>query len=100
MVQRLGFIAAMTAKIDFARARADMVEHQIARRGVRDRLVLEAIGRVPREAFVLPGWEGEAYEDQPLPIADRQTISQPYIVAYMIEAARLKSAPGPATPQQ
>jgi protein-L-isoaspartate(D-aspartate) O-methyltransferase len=48
------------------------------------------MGRVPREAFVLPGWEAEAYEDQPLPIADRQTISQPYIVAYMIEAAGLK----------
>jgi protein-L-isoaspartate(D-aspartate) O-methyltransferase len=67
-----------------------MVEHQIARRGVRDPLVLEAIGRVPREAFVLPGWEAEAYEDQPLPIAERQTISQPFIVAYMIEAAGLK----------
>jgi protein-L-isoaspartate(D-aspartate) O-methyltransferase len=67
-----------------------MVEHQIARRGVRDPLVLEAIGRVPREAFVLPGWEAEAYEDQPLPIAEHQTISQPFIVAYMIEAAGLK----------
>jgi protein-L-isoaspartate(D-aspartate) O-methyltransferase len=80
----------MTPKPHFAQARADMVEHQIAARGVRDRLVLEAMGRVPREAFVLPGWEGEAYEDQPLPIAERQTISQPFIVAYMIEAAGLK----------
>jgi protein-L-isoaspartate(D-aspartate) O-methyltransferase len=76
--------------MDFARARADMVEDQIARRGVSDPLVLQAMARVPREAFVLPGWEEEAYEDQPLPIADRQTISQPYIVAYMIEAAGLK----------
>jgi protein-L-isoaspartate(D-aspartate) O-methyltransferase len=67
-----------------------MVEHQIARRGVRDPLVLEAIGRLPREAFVLPGWEAEAYEDQPLPIAEHQTISQPFIVAFMIEAAGLK----------
>jgi protein-L-isoaspartate(D-aspartate) O-methyltransferase len=80
----------MTEKLDFAQARADMVEHQIARRGVKDPLVLSAVARVPREAFVLPGWEAEAYEDQPLPIADRQTISQPYIVAYMIEAAGLK----------
>jgi protein-L-isoaspartate(D-aspartate) O-methyltransferase len=80
----------MMAKADFARARADMVEHQIARRGVRDPHVLAAMARIPREAFVLPGWEEEAYEDQPLPIADRQTISQPYIVAYMIEAAGLR----------
>jgi protein-L-isoaspartate(D-aspartate) O-methyltransferase len=81
----------MMPKIDFARARAEMVEHQIARRGVSDPLVLRAMASVPREAFVLPGWEAEAYEDQPLPIADRQTISQPYIVAYMVEAAGLKS---------
>ena len=77
-------------KADLARARADMVEHQIARRGVRDKRVLKAMARIPREAFVLPGWEDEAYEDQPLPIAERQTISQPYIVAYMIEAAGLR----------
>ena len=76
--------------MDFARARAEMVEYQIARRGVSDPLVLQAMARIPREAFVLPGWEAEAYEDQPLPIDDRQTISQPFIVAYMIEAAGLK----------
>jgi protein-L-isoaspartate(D-aspartate) O-methyltransferase len=76
--------------MDFPRARAEMVEHQIARRGVNDPLVLAAMARIPREVFVLPGWEEEAYEDQPLPIAERQTISQPYIVAYMIEAAGLK----------
>jgi protein-L-isoaspartate(D-aspartate) O-methyltransferase len=76
--------------MDFAQARAEMVEDQIARRGVSDPMVLQAMARVPREAFVLPGWEEEAYEDQPLPIADRQTISQPYIVAYMVEAAGLK----------
>jgi protein-L-isoaspartate(D-aspartate) O-methyltransferase len=76
--------------MDFARARAEMVEYQIARRGVGDPLVLQAMARIPREAFVLPGWEAEAYEDQPLPIDDRQTISQPFIVAYMIEAAGLK----------
>ena len=76
---------------DFARARAAMVEQQIARRGITDPPVLEAMARIPREAFVLPGWEDEAYDDQPLPIAERQTISQPYIVAYMIEAAGLKA---------
>ncbi|GAC1333496.1 MAG: hypothetical protein NVSMB26_14720 [Beijerinckiaceae bacterium] len=67
-----------------------MVEHQIVRRGVKDPLVLEAMARLPREAFVLPGWEEEAYEDQPLPIAENQTISQPYIVAFMVEAAELR----------
>jgi protein-L-isoaspartate(D-aspartate) O-methyltransferase len=86
----LGFILSMRARTDSARDRADMVEHQIARRGIRDPLVLDAMAAIPREAFVLPGWEAEAYEDQPLPIAERQTISQPYIVAYMIEAAGLK----------
>src|SRR5437763_7692187 len=80
----------MMPKADLARARADMVEHQIARRGVRDKRVLKAMARIPREAFVLPGWEDEAYEDQPLPIDERQTISQPCIVAYMIEAAGLR----------
>jgi protein-L-isoaspartate(D-aspartate) O-methyltransferase len=80
----------MIPKMDFAQARADMVEQQIARRGVRDPRVLDAMARIPREAFVLPGWEEGAYEDQPLPIADRQTISQPYIVAYMVEAAGLR----------
>jgi protein-L-isoaspartate(D-aspartate) O-methyltransferase len=80
----------MGMSTDFERARAEMVEYQIARRGVSDPLVLDAMRRIPREAFVLPGWEAEAYEDQPLPIAERQTISQPYMVAYMVEAAKLR----------
>jgi protein-L-isoaspartate(D-aspartate) O-methyltransferase len=67
-----------------------MVDVQIARRGVRDRHVLEAMRRVPREAFVEPGLEEFAYEDGPLPIAEGQTISQPYIVALMIESAEVK----------
>lgn len=72
---------------DFARARAHMVETQLARRGVRDPLVLDAMGQVPREAFVGRGYESFAYDDLPLPIGDGQTISQPYVVALMIEAA-------------
>jgi protein-L-isoaspartate(D-aspartate) O-methyltransferase len=80
----------MGEEMDFARARAEMVEQQIARRGVKDPQVLASMGRVPRELFVRPGWESEAYEDHPLPIAEQQTISQPYMVAYMIEAAELK----------
>jgi protein-L-isoaspartate(D-aspartate) O-methyltransferase len=76
--------------LDLSRARARMVDVQIARRGVRDRHVLEAMRRVPREAFVEPGLEEFAYEDGPLPIAEGQTISQPYIVAQMIESAEVK----------
>src|SRR3954453_12283026 len=76
--------------LDLARARARMVDVQIARRGVRDRSVLDAMRRVPREAFVLPGFEEFAYEDGPLPIGEGQTISQPYIVALMVEAAEVR----------
>ena len=76
--------------LDLSRARARMVDVQIVRRGVRDRHVLEAMRRVPREAFVEPGLEEFAYEDGPLPIAEGQTISQPYIVALMIESAEMK----------
>lgn len=67
-----------------------MVEVQLARRGVRDPLVLQAMGKVPREAFVEAGFEEFAYEDSPLPIGEGQTISQPYVVALMIEAAEVK----------
>src|SRR5438552_10428899 len=76
--------------LDLAQARDRMVDIQIARRGVRDPYVLEALRRVPREAFVEPGFEEFAYEDGALPISERQTISQPYIVALMIEAAEVK----------
>src|SRR5215213_363058 len=72
------------------RDRDRMVDVQIARRGVRDRHVLDAMRHVPREAFVEPGFEEFAYEDGPLPIGAGQTISQPYIVALMIEAAELR----------
>src|SRR5437764_8692913 len=73
-----------------SRDRDRMVDVQIARRGVRARHVLDAMRRVPREAFVEPGFEEFAYEDAALPIRDGQTISQPYIVAVMIEAAEVK----------
>jgi protein-L-isoaspartate(D-aspartate) O-methyltransferase len=67
-----------------------MVDVQIARRGVRDPHVLNAMRQVPREAFVEPGFEEFAYEDGPLPIGEGQTISQPYVVALMIEAAEVR----------
>ena len=76
--------------LDLSRARDRMVDVQIARRGVRDPAVLDAMRRVPREAFVEAGFEELAYEDGPLPIGEGQTISQPYIVALMIEAAEVK----------
>jgi len=72
--------------------RERMVATQIAARGIRDSRVLDAMRSVPRHAFVAAALRGDAYEDTPLPIEDGQTISQPYIVALMLEAARL--APG------
>jgi protein-L-isoaspartate(D-aspartate) O-methyltransferase len=71
-------------------ARERMVEEQIRGRGVRDRALLAAMREVPREAFVKPGFEDFAYEDAPLPIGEGQTISQPYVVAMMIEAAAIR----------
>ena len=71
--------------------RERMITAQVASRGVTDARVLEAMRQVPREAFVRQGMEEFAYEDSPLPIAEGQTISQPYIVALMIEAARIKA---------
>lgn len=74
---------------DFAKLRKDMVARQIKARGVRDARVLGALGRVPRERFVPARLRDRAYEDRPLPIAEGQTISQPYIVAFMAEAMAL-----------
>ena len=66
-----------------------MVEQQIARRGVTDQRVLDAMRKVPRERFVPPDQAGRAYDDRALPIGRGQTISQPYIVAYMTETLRV-----------
>ena len=67
-----------------------MVERQIVRRGVTDALVLDAVRNVPREAFLPEDLREFAYDDSPLPIEEGQTISQPYIVALMTEALKLK----------
>ena len=72
------------------RLRNEMVERQIAARGVRDARVLAAMRKVPREHFMPPEFDEFAYEDSPQPLPRGQTISQPYIVALMIEALRLK----------
>ncbi|WP_161535420.1 protein-L-isoaspartate(D-aspartate) O-methyltransferase [Bradyrhizobium sp. LCT2] len=74
----------------FPALRAEMVKHNISARGVRDELVLKAMGKVPRELFLPPNLREFAYEDSPLPIAGEQTISQPYIVAFMAEALMLE----------
>jgi protein-L-isoaspartate(D-aspartate) O-methyltransferase len=68
-----------------AEARARMVERQLRGRGIRDERVLDAMARVPREAFLDPAQRWLAYADEALPIASGQTISQPYIVARMTE---------------
>ena len=76
--------------IDMSAERNEMVHDQIEARGVRDPLVLDAMRTVPREEFLPKRLREFAYEDAPLPIAEEQTISQPYIVAFMIEALALK----------
>jgi len=74
----------------FASERSRMVAEQIEKRGVSNPGVLEAMRRVPRHSFIPPELEGQAYEDHPLPIGSGQTISQPYIVAYMTEVLELE----------
>jgi len=69
--------------------RLAMVESQIARRGVRDQRVLEAMRFVPRHEFVPPDQAPYAYEDRALAVGEEQTISQPYIVGYMTELLRV-----------
>ena len=71
--------------MDFAALREVMVEDQLAGRGIKDRRVLAAMGRVPRERFVPAESREQAYGDHPIPIGLEQTISQPYIVAFMTE---------------
>ena len=79
----------LSAMSDPDSVRHSMVEHQLAARGVKDARVLDAMRRVPRHAFVPDGLKDWAYSDSPLPIGEGQTISQPYIVALMTEAAQL-----------
>ena len=75
---------------DYSKLRERMVKRQIAGRGVRSALILEAMRKVPRERFLPRGQGVFAYDDSPLPIGDGQTISQPYIVAYMAECLALE----------
>jgi len=72
----------------FASAREKMVKEQIITRGVTDQPTLRAMRKVPRHLFVPEEYRNEAYDDNPLPIGYGQTISQPYIVAYMTEVSK------------
>ena len=79
-----------TSITDFAAEREAMVERQLRRRGITEPEILDAFRNVPREAFISDEYAHLAYGDHPLPIEAEQTISQPYIVALMIEAAAIK----------
>lgn len=72
-----------------AAARARMVAEQIAARGVREPRVLAALRRVPRHRFVPRAWRGRAHGDHPVPLGNGQTVSQPFIVAFAVEALEL-----------
>ncbi len=75
--------------IDFSKTRSKMVDDQVVARGIKDQRVIAAMRKVPRHLFVEEALQGQAYSDHPLPIGDKQTISQPYMVALMTEALAL-----------
>ena len=76
--------------VDFLGLRRRMISEQLESRGVRDENVLRAMHKIRRETFVPTNLQESAYDDRPLPIGHNQTISQPYIVAHMVEALELK----------
>jgi protein-L-isoaspartate(D-aspartate) O-methyltransferase len=71
-------------------ARQAMVQNQLEGRDITDARVMEAMREVPRHLFVPPAWRSEAYSDKPLPIGEEQTISQPYMVAVMLQQLALQ----------
>ena len=79
-------------EVTFSTLRREMVDSQLRARGIFDERVLTAMLRVPRHEFAPEGCRGQAYEDHPLPIGEAQTISQPYIVAIMLQALALDAA--------
>jgi len=74
---------------DWATERRQMVDMQLRRRGIRDERVLLALSEIPREEFVPPEWRVTAYVDNPIPVGYGQTISQPYMTAFMAELLEL-----------
>jgi protein-L-isoaspartate(D-aspartate) O-methyltransferase len=84
---------AADAQVDgFAAQRRNMVESQLRARGIRDERVLAAMSHVPRHEFVALDYRDQVYEDHPIPIGEGQTISQPYIVAIMLQALALNAS--------
>ncbi len=79
----------MNRVLDYRVARERMVKNQLVPRGIKDPRILEVMRKVPRDRFVEEALVAEAYNDHPLPIGHKQTISQPYIVAFMTEALEL-----------
>jgi protein-L-isoaspartate(D-aspartate) O-methyltransferase len=77
---------------DFKLARERMVKNQLMARGIKDERLLQAMGKISRHLFIQEALAGEAYNDHPVPIGEKQTISQPYIVALMTEALELKGS--------
>jgi protein-L-isoaspartate(D-aspartate) O-methyltransferase len=75
--------------IDFPKARVKMVEEQIISRGIKNAKLISAMKKIPRHLFVEEALQSQAYSDHPLPIGEKQTISQPYMVALMTEAMLL-----------
>jgi protein-L-isoaspartate(D-aspartate) O-methyltransferase len=75
--------------IDFPKARLKMVEEQIISRGIKDAKLIAAMKKIPRHLFVEEALQNQGYSDYPLPIGEKQTISQPYMVALMTEALLL-----------
>ncbi|HVO24554.1 MAG TPA: protein-L-isoaspartate(D-aspartate) O-methyltransferase [Candidatus Margulisiibacteriota bacterium] len=84
-----GRVAPANSSDGQAAARARMVQEQLVARGIHDPHVLAAMGKVPRHEFVSERYQAHAYDDYPLPIGAQQTISQPYVVAYMTEQLQL-----------
>jgi protein-L-isoaspartate(D-aspartate) O-methyltransferase len=87
---RLPQMDAATNAPNFAELRAAMVREQLIARDIIDQRVLDAMGRLERERFVPDAYQAHAYADCPLPIGEGQTISQPYIVAYMLQLLALR----------
>jgi protein-L-isoaspartate(D-aspartate) O-methyltransferase len=75
--------------MDFPKARLKMVEEQITSRGIKDPRLIAAMKKIPRHLFVEEALQSQAYSDHPLPIGEKQTISQPYMVALMTEVLKL-----------
>jgi protein-L-isoaspartate(D-aspartate) O-methyltransferase len=90
LIMGIGVLSMLLAQPDYTKMREAMVRRQIEARGIKDAATLEAMRKVPRHQFVDANQRANAYADGPLPIGFGQTISQPYIVAYMTEMVRPK----------